>query len=66
MDFAGDSKAVVASTEADRDAGGNGPDQEHLEHHQDQRQGPLPAQTHKKGTGNSLEKYHYLRSDQTC
>ena len=52
-DFAGDSEAVVTSNEADRDAGGDGRDQEHLEHHQYQRQGPPPAQTDRKGTQNT-------------
>ena len=53
VDFVGDSKAVVASAEADRDAGGDGPDQDHLEHNQDHSQGPPPAQTDRKGTQNT-------------
>ena len=53
VDFAGDTEAVVVSAVADRDAKGDGLDHEHLEHHQDQRQGPPPAQTDRKGTLNT-------------
>ena len=38
MDFAGVTEAIVAFGEADPEVGEDGPDQEHLEHHQDQRQ----------------------------
>ena len=56
VDFAGDSEVVVAFDEADPDVGVDGPDQEHLEHHQDQRQGPPPAQTDRNGTQNTALK----------
>ena len=50
VDFAGDSEAVIASAEADQNAGGDGPDQEHLGHHPDLHGDQDRAQTGRNRT----------------
>ena len=55
-ELSGDSEAPVESGGADRDAGVDGSDQDHLEDHQEQRQGPPVVQTSEKGTQKTVLK----------